>query len=445
MTRATLAAALLAVATPILAKVPPGEAEQLRNRLTPVGAERVGNAAGTIPTWNGGLVAPPPCHGAGARLCDPYADDRPLATITARNLDQWRDWLSAGQIDALLRHADTLRFTVYPSRRSAAHPGAVYEAAWRNAAAASLGATGHDVVGAVGPIPFPIPKNGVEPIWNHKLRYRGPGYSRVLTQAVVTPQGEAMVTRFREEAAFPYAGEAIEEDTPVRRLVQVLLEPTAEIGTLMLIIDGPDPVTRPADAWIQVPEPRRMRRAQSFGYDNPGLLAGDLRFDDQIDAFSGNTDRYPWRIVGKRDLVVPYNAYALHAARTTLRELIRPGHLDPAPARYELHRVWVIEASVRPGTTHRYKRRTFYVDEDSWQILLVDLYDAGDRLWRWQETHTVMAYDRGHLAPTIEAVYDLQSGRYLVQGPDRGDPEIVDKSFTEDDFSHSAVRARVPR
>jgi hypothetical protein len=444
MIRAALAAGLLAVAVPALAKVAPYEAEQLRNRLTPLGAERAGSADGTIPTWNGGLAAPPPCHGAGTRYCDPYAGDKPIATISAANLDQWRDWLSAGQIDALLRHSDTLRLTVYPSHRSVANPGAVYESAWRNAASASLGSTGHDVVGASGVIPFPIPKNGVEPIWNHKLRYRGVGYTRFFTQAVVTPTGEATFTRLREDAAFPYAA-AVDADTPVRRLVQVVLEPTALIGTVMLMIDGPDPVTKPADAWIQVPEPRRMRRAQSFGYDNPGLLAEDLRFDDQIDTYSGNTDRYLWRIVGKRDMVVPYDSYALHAARTTLRELIRPGHLDPALARYEVHRVWVVEASVRPGATHRYKRRTFYLDEDSWQILLVDLYDAGDRLWRWQETHTVMAYDRGYLLPTVEAVYDLQSGRYCVQGPDRGDPEIVDKAFTEDDFSQSAARARVPR
>lgn len=440
-----MAACLLAVALPALAKVTPYEAEQLHTRLTPLGAERVASPDGAVPEWGGGLSAPPPCHGTGQRYCDPYAADKPIGTITAKNLDQWRDWLSAGEIDALLRATDTFSMTVYPTHRSAASPGAAYESAWKNAVSASLGPTGHDVVGAVGAIPFPIPKNGVEPIWNHKMRWRGTGVSRVYTQATVTPTGEPTVVRLREDAAFPYAQGDTGKDAPVRRLVQVVLEPRALLGTLMTISDFADPVNKPGDAWIQVPEPRRLRRAQSYGYDNPGLLAEDLRFDDQIDAFSGNTDRYLWRIVGKREMVVPYNSYALHAARTTLRELIRPSHLDPALLRYEVHRVWVVEATVRPGTTHRVKRRTFYVDEDSWQILLVDLYDAGDRLWRWQETHTVMAYDRGILLPTLEAVYDLQTGRYFVQGPDKGDPEDVERQFTADELSGSAARALVPR
>ncbi len=48
---------------------------------------------------------------------------------------------------------------------------------------------------------------------------------------------------------------------------------------------------------------------------------------------------------------------------------------------------------MREGTSHIYAKRTFYVDEDSWQIMAVDNYDQRGELWRVQEGHQVQAYD----------------------------------------------------
>ncbi|MGQ0618969.1 MAG: DUF1329 domain-containing protein [Panacagrimonas sp.] len=427
-----------------LAKVTPHEAETLRNRLTPMGAERARNEAGTIPEWRGGQTAPPPCYRPGARYCDPYADDAPIATITAVNADQWRDQLSSGQLDMLLRYPKTYRMKVYPSRRSFANPGAIYEATFRNAQSASLRGAGEILAGAARGIPFPIPGSGPEPMWNHRLRYQGPGFTRRFGQAAVTPSGDLVLAKVREDAHYPYAlADSIEDFVPMRWL-QVVLEPERLHGLGTLIHETLDPEEQPRSAWRDVPESRLVGKERSFGYDGAAMLGEELRFDDQIDTWLGGLDRYNWRIADKREMLVPYNSYALHSGRASLRELARPVHIDPDYPRYELHRVWVVEANVRPGAVHRYKRRTFYLDEDSWQILLVDLYDNADRLWRWQEVHTVMAYDRAVLLPVFETIHDLISGRYWFQGLDRDDPEVLEQTLDEDHFTPSSLRALTP-
>lgn len=445
MTRSLLMLLGLATCLPALAKVPADEAAQLRGPLTPLGAERAGNAKGSIPTWLGGITAPPPCHAAGARYCDPHADDRPHTTISADNIEEWREQLPAAQIEMLLRHRPTYRLHVYPSRRSFANPPAIYEAAIRNAQTATLSANGLRLRDASVAVPFPIAKEGLEAIWNHRLRYRGPAYQRWISQASVLSSGEASLTRLREDADFPYARGEMEPEDVAQRWLQVVLQPERLIGYFTLIRDSLDAEAAPTMAWRRAPELRAVRPERSFGFDGPGMLGDDLRFDDQQDAFFGSPERYTWRIVARREMVVPYNSYRLHGGRRQLREILRPGHLDPSLVRHELHRVWVVEATLKPKAIHRHKRRTFYIDEDSWQVLVTDLYDRNDRLWRAQEIHTLMAYDRAVLMPAVEAFYDLESGRYLVQGIDEDDPERVEAAFDDDRFTPGGARRQVPR
>ena len=69
---------------------------------TPLGAEMAGNAAGTIPAWDGGLTKPPAGFQPGGHYSDPFKADKILFTITAANAEQYRNQLSPGQI-ALLK------------------------------------------------------------------------------------------------------------------------------------------------------------------------------------------------------------------------------------------------------------------------------------------------------------------------------------------------------
>jgi hypothetical protein len=446
--RFLLGCTVLLACAPAFAKVSQNDADQLRTRLTPLGAERAGNASGTIPEWRGGLTAPPPCHRDGARYCDPHAGETPYATITAANLEEWRDKLSAAQIALLTLYPDSYRLPVYPSRRTFANPPGVYEAAYQNALKAALMPSGNAVREASLAVPFPIPKHGAELAWNHRLRWRGPGYTRSFSQASVTPSGEAHLVTIREDADFPYARGEAPEDGAIQRWLWLAMQPERLHGFLTLFHDSLDAENHPTQAWVQQPRDPgkgRIRKSRSFGFDNPAMLSDDLRLDDQYDAFSGSPERYSWRLIAKREMVAPYNAYPLHDGRRTVRELIQRGHPNPALTRYELHRVWVVEATLKPKALHRAKRRTFYFDEDSWQILMVDLYDRADRLWRAQEVHPIMAYDRATLIPAVEVLYDLDSSRYLLTAIDENDPERVERAFEEKHFTPAGARDAAPR
>ena len=106
--------------------------------LTPVGAERAGNASGSIPPWTGGLTAPPAAYVPGKHEVDPFAEDALLFSITADKLDAYADKLSPGQQALLRAHPDSWYMQVYPTHRSASYPDWVYSALQDNAQTAAV-------------------------------------------------------------------------------------------------------------------------------------------------------------------------------------------------------------------------------------------------------------------------------------------------------------------
>jgi len=444
MKRLALAALWLAVAsTPALAKVSQAEADKLKAELTPVGAERAGNKDGSIPKWEGGLTKPPACFkGTGSWYCDPFEADKPKFTITKANVEQYKAQLTDGQRALFGKYGDSYKMNVYQTRRTGAFPDFVYEATYKNALNAELANGGEAANNAVVGIPFPIPKSGNEPIWNHKLRYRGIGIDRWNIQAAVTTTGAFNLVKIREQVKFNYDTRGI---TPAQLnnvgiyFMQTVTAPPRLAGTITLVHETLDQVKEPRRAWQYNPGQRRLRRAPNVGYDNPGTGADGLRTNDQTDTFNGATDRYTWKLVGKKEMIVPYNSYKLHSDSYKYADILKKNHINPELPRYELHRVWVVEANVKPGTTHIYRKRMFYVDEDTWQIVAVDNYDSRNTLWRVQESHFVMAYDKPFSNPVLESVYDLQSGRYLAQAMNNEENESVEKDYPVDFFDPSNV------
>jgi hypothetical protein len=157
--------------------------------------------------------------------------------------------------------------------------------------------------------------------------------------------------------------------------------------------------------------------------------------------FNGAPDRYNWKLVGRKEMIVPYNAYKLHSDEVQYKDILTPKHINPDLARYELHRVWVVDATLREGTSHIYSRRTFYIDEDSWQILAVDQYDRRGNLWRVSEGFPINYYDVPTLWTTLEVHTDLQAGRYLVIGLDN-ESRMYDFNLkrTAKDYTPAALR-----
>ena len=112
------------------AAITAAEADRLGNDLTPLGAEKAGNAAGTIPAWEGGITTPPAGYQKGMHHPDPYSGDGVLFTINASNVNRYMDQLSIGH-QALLKAYDTYKMPIYPTRRSASNPQRVYDATKR--------------------------------------------------------------------------------------------------------------------------------------------------------------------------------------------------------------------------------------------------------------------------------------------------------------------------
>lgn len=438
------AAVVLAVAAaPAVAKVSPEEASRLGKELTPIGAEKAGNADSSIPAWEGGLTKAPACYkGLGSRYCDPYPADKPLYTVTPQNLAEHRGKLSAGQIGMFGKYP-SYKMNVYPSRRSAAFPGFVYEATQKNAVNASLEFQGESLKGAITGFPFPIAKSGQEVMWNHKLRYRGIGGARWNNQAAVTTTGAYTLVKITEDVSFPYAAQGVTPESlnnVITYFLQVVRDPPRLAGQITLVHETMDQVREARRAWQYNPGQRRIRRAPNVAYDNPSTASDGLRTNDQLDGFNGATDRYTWKLVGKREMLIPYNSYKLHSDQYKYSDIIKRGHINQDLPRYELHRVWVVEATLKPATSHMFKRRTFYVDEDSWQIALVDCYDNRDQLWRWQELHSYQAYDKPFIAPpALETAYDLQSGRYIAYSMNNEEPETLEQGFDRSHFEPSNV------
>jgi hypothetical protein len=436
--------ALLASTALATAALSPADVDRLGRDLTPLGAERAGNADGTIPAWDGGITAPPAGYKVGDHHPDPFPGDAPRFTITAANLAQYRDQLSAGHV-ALLEAYPTYKLVVYPTRRTASVPQRIYEPTRQIATTAHLTNNGTGVGGAIAGIPFPLPSSGLEVIWNHLLRYRGDAAVRYIGQAAPQRNGSYALVQFQDEFLFNYARPELTPEQLENTLVyfkQATLAPARLAGSVLVVHETLDQVKEERRAWIYNPGQRRVRRAPNVAYDGPGTNADGMRTSDQFDMFNGAPDRYTWELVGKREMIMPYNSYRLHGRDLKYRDILAPLHINQDLARYELHRVWVVEARLKSGTSHIYPRRTFYVDEDSWQVLAVDQYDARGQLWRVSEAHCINYYDVPTFWSTLEVHTDLLAGRYLAIGLDN-EGRMYDFSVkrTPADYSPNALRS----
>ena len=438
------------VTAPAWAAISAEEAARLGKDLTPLGAEAAGNADGSIPPWTGGLKSPAdagfPNYKTGEHHPDPYASDRPLYTITAANMAQYASKLTEGH-KLLLQTYKDYKMIVYPTHRSAAVPQRIYDATRRIATTANLAPGGNGVTGAVEGIPFPIPKQGIEVFWNHVLRYRATAAARVIGQAPVTAGGSYNLVEFKDEFLFQYAVPGMTESALNNIIVyftQETTKPPRLAGEILLVHETLDQAKENRRAWIYNPGQRRVRRAPNVAFDNPGTNADDLRTSDQFDMYNGSPERYDWKLIGKREMIVPYNSYRLQSPTLKYTDILKKNHINQDLARYELHRVWVVDSTLKPGTSHLYSRRTLYVDEDSWQILAVDCYDSRGKLYRVQEGHVINYYDVPTLWTTLELVMDLSNGRYLALGLQNEEPRSYDFTIkrTPADYQPSVLLMR---
>lgn len=430
-------------ASSAMAAVSEAEATKLGNELTPIGAEKAGNG-GAIPAWDGGLTNPGVSQPKEGIYPDPFPNDEVKFVIDQSNVDQYADNLSPGQV-AMIKTYSTYSIPVYETRRTSTYPEEFLNLAKENATRVSLTPDGNGLQNYEKGVPFPIPQKGQEVIFNHITRYRGGSIIRNVAQVTPQANGDFSPVKFTEhltdrvELADYQPGM---DDNVLFYFKQVITAPSRLAGNVLLVHETLDQVKEGRRAWLYNSGQRRVRRAPQVAYDGPGTAADGQRTSDNLDLFNGAPDRYNWELVGKKEMYIPYNSYRLGARDLSYRDIIKPGHINPEHTRYELHRVWHVRATLKDGERHIYARRDFFVDEDSWQISVVDHYDGRGDLWRVAESHHIQGYDINVPSYAAETLYDLMSGRYLVMGltNEESDPYTFGVTARSNDFTPAALR-----
>lgn len=415
----TLSAAVLSTVSLVAhAAVSETEAARLGQDLTPIGAEMAGSADGRIPAWSGKwLGAPSHVNYDGGRNPDPYADDKPLYTVTAQNLAEHEKHLGEGQKALFAKYPETFRLVVYPTRRDFRHEDRVYENVKLNATNAELSNDGLTLKGAYGGPAFPIPKNGIEIVYNVMSTVSAWMYEAPNVGAYVQPNGSIAWSRTELIANNRYQRGTERDkwdDGVYSTSISQQKAPPRDAGKISFTVNSFDFVKLPRQAWQYDPGSRRLRKAPDVGFDFP--MDSGPRVVDEQNGFNGSPERFDWQLIGRKEVYVPFHTHKLEDPATKYTDITSTrGHPNPETIRWELRRVWVVEGTLKKGYRHVYGKRRFYVEEDTWQVSMADNYDVRGQLWRVVNNAAAYAYDGKFYYLNASFYMDLFSGAYSAE------------------------------
>lgn len=442
---------LLSLPVASFAAVSAEEAEKLGHELTCVGAERAGNEAGTIPEYTGKYLGEVPGWDlkphSGQFPVNPYADEKPVLTITATNASEYADKLSAGQLAMFEQYPDTWKMNVYPGHRDYRYPDFVCERAMWNAKNAKLEDDGMGVVG-LGHNPFPIPKNAMEVLWNHQLPYRAWTEESIRDIASVGADGDigwgrahaVCLAPSNNPTVMPYTSDGVSAYCSNK-----VLKPVRERGNTSVNHEPYNYESGSRIAWTYNAGTRRVRLAPGYGYDQSlGGSNGNMTIDDER-LFNGGPDRYNWELIGKKEMYVPANAFEVNSDEVSYSELLTPRHVNPKFIRYELRRVWVIEATIKEDSRHLYGKRRLFLDEDTWNAVVADNYDIRGNLWKHNFVNYYYHPDMSAWQAGAAFYHDLTNGEYVASNltNERRTSHIINKGdWKPSDFTPDRLRAQ---
>ena len=423
------------------------EAAQLKTTLTPFGAEKAGNKDGSIPAWTGGLTTPTPGFTNGGRRPDPFASEKPLYSVTSKNMDQYADKLSEGTKAMLKKYPDTYRLDVYPTHRTAAAAPWIYENTFKNATRAKVVQTagGPTMQGGYGGIPFPIPKNGEEVMLNSEYRVKPTAFDARFNSYLMTADGTWLnVLQSSFTATLPYYEQAgspeafgseylfmrsVNTGPPIRAGESLLVHLNANEDKSLL--------------WAYLSGQRRVRKVPNACCDTPTPFSAGVVSFDEVEGFTGRLDRFDWKLVGKKELLIPYNTNRLNVP-TKDKDVLSAGFLNPDHLRWELHRVWVVDANLRAGQRHSSPKGRYYIDEDTWTVALAERYDAKGTLVRVPFTMIIALPDVPVVMDIGWGVYDLISGASYVStllNESKTQIKILDRTPADTYYTPDALAA----
>lgn len=420
--RLTAAVVITLLAHTSQAAVTAEEAKQLGTSLTKFGAEQAGNADNSIPSYDGGIDRLPGYNPTiSRRYINPFAGEKPLYSITAENVTHY-DALLAPGTKALIKAYPGYRIDVYPSHRTVRYTPTVLENTVKNATTAkTTGAVEGDAIEGADKnnlpyagIPFPIPKNGYEVMWNNNLHFSAAVNEFTGESLMVDAAGNlSEPTRANVYWLHPWydVKDALRSLTfdSVFGLTSVVTGPQKMAGAAYLAYHGPN-AAEGQKAWFYTPGQRRVRPAPDFAYDM--LMSGAVLWDE-FAGFLGRMDRFDFKLAGKKEMLVPYNVFGLTNTILT-KDFLGKKFVKPEAVRWEKHRVWVVDSIRKPSAHHIFARRTFYIDEDCWCITQSEAYDTAGHMLRVAHINSFPSYDTGGVNVTSWTDYDLVKGGYYV-------------------------------
>ena len=397
------------------AKVSVKEALRLKQDLTPLGAERYANKSGSIPKWETDEMT----WSAHENWINNIQKEQPLYQINATNYREYQDQLSRGQIELLKAYPESFYIPVYPTHRTAKIPDWLYENAFKNALEAETVNNGEEIANTWPGLPFPTPGSAKEIMWNHQLRWKGISFNLKTMEATINRFGHYRIIENTVDVYSifhdPNRNKVIDDWRYVYYL-SYITAPAKLAGGAYLTHESIVPLSKPRQSWIYIAGQRRLRRSPVMGYDAPTFTSDGLRMIDEVDMFNGAMDRYDWKLLGKKEVIIPYNNEKLQKAFHDRPSLFTPYHLNPEHTRFEKHRVWMVEATLKEGKKHLYQKRVFYIDEDTWSIAMVDIFRKNDDFWRTSLRYSVYYDQMPGILSTADVYYDIGEKMYYVQG-----------------------------
>jgi hypothetical protein len=344
---------------------------------------------------------------------------------------------------------------VYPSRRDIEYPKYVLDNTIRNATSCKAVNNWLKLEGCYGGIPFPIPKNGYEVMWNHLLHYAGHAYTGSGQSTLTPADGKAVLTGASSVTQqYDYYDPNNSKPNPSDILfwkanIQTSA-PARDAGSAIVLLDNMDMVDKGRRAYQYIPGQRRVKLSPNLAYDTPNPLTGGTGTMDDAKGFLGALDRYDFKLIGKTEKFILYNNFGLtyHKICDLDKLTNHKNFPNPACMRWELHRVWQVEATLKPGFRHIYQKRVFFWDEDAAGGGVAENYDAAGKLYRVVLASLYPLYDKELGSSNDGSIaMDLQTGAWIANGisasPGFGArmiPPKEDRFFSPESIAGQSVR-----
>jgi hypothetical protein len=280
-------------------------------------------------------------------------------------------------------------------------------------------------------------------MWNGLLRWKGEAISDTSNGYQVTADGKAILVQSATvelNVPYYYKDSSLEKFNGDYWLVRAVnAGPPIRAGEAILGRLNTD--ESKSGSWVYLTGQRRVRKLPNACCDTPTPFSAGIVSFDEIEGYSGRMDRFEYKLVGRKEMYIPYNSNRiLTPAKDT--DVVKPNHLNPDHVRWELHRVWVVESTLKPGQRHTSPKSRYYIDEDSWIFAMTDRWDANGQLSRMPFHIPVVASDIPAVVGYTWGTYDLQSGAYyvnLIANQSKSVYKLMSPRFPDATFSPDAL------